>query len=102
MSSVVRAVLGAALLVTGASAAMAQSAYQTAPAGSPAAPANTGPVTYQAGASPAVASSGNTASADQPQKPHSTVINRDDVHGGYDPKSQAGARAFWDAQQNLY
>jgi hypothetical protein len=99
MSSVVRAVLGAALLVTGASAAMAQSAYQTAPAGTPAAPANTGPVTYQATQTGASAAA---APAAQPHKPVPTVVDREDVHGGYDANSQAGARVFWSAQQNLY
>jgi hypothetical protein len=97
MSSVVHSVLGAALLLTGASAAMAQSATapvanQPVQAGAAAAPV-AAPVAYQqvqAGA-PAPA----PVVAAQPKKP--TISDQSDRYGGHDPNSVAGTRAFWEA-----
>jgi len=103
MTSVVRSVLGAALLLTSASAVMAQS--------TPARVANQQPA--QAGATTATAGSNNAATANQPVqaagtataaanaapiKPHSTVTDKSDQYGGHDPNSLAGTRAFWQAQ----
>jgi hypothetical protein len=91
MSSIVRSVLGATFLLTGASAAMAQSAYAPAPsqpAQTSAAPATTAPV--------------NTPIAEQQAKPNPAVADKADLHGGHDSKSPAGARAFWDTQSNIY
>jgi hypothetical protein len=93
MSSVVRAVLGAALLLTGASAAMAAS--------------DGPPVTYQSvqTAAPPAATAANTAvaatnaapAAVQPQKSSRTDISdKSDRYGGHDPNSTAGNRAFWE------
>ena len=91
MSSVVRSILGATLLLTGASAAMAQSAYP---------PVANQPV--QAGASTATTAPLSAPIADQQAKPNPTVADKADVHGGFDSKSNAGTRAFWDTQSNLY
>ncbi len=102
MSSVIRSVLGAALLLTGASAAMAasenprvadQSGKTGASTATAAAPVAGQPV--QTGASTATTASTN-APADQPQKTHrSTVSDNNDPYGGNDPNSAAGARAFF-------
>jgi hypothetical protein len=98
MSSIVRSVLGAALLLTGASTAMAQSAN---PAGANQ-PVQTTASTAQTGASTATASSTGTApAADQSQKKNPNIGNNEDRYGGHDPNSLAGARAFWD-QLNPY
>ena len=103
MSSVVRSVLGVALLLTGASAAMAQSANQTvqtgattataatvsAPAGQPA----------QGGASTATAAATNAPAASQAKKvTRPAVSDNSDPYGGNDPNSTAGARAFFTPQ----
>jgi hypothetical protein len=102
MTSVVRSVLGAALLLTSASAVMAQS--------TPARVANQQPA--QAGATTAAAGSNNAATANQPvqaagtataaanaaPKPQPTVSDKSDPYGGHDPNSLAGTRAFWQAQ----
>lgn len=105
MSSVVRSVLGAALLVTGASAAMAASekppvADQSRQTGASTAIAasNNGPVAnqpIQAGASAAAAAPNNAPVADQLQKRRSTVTDNNDPYGGNDPNSPAAARAFF-------
>ena len=90
MSSVVRTILGAALLATGASAAMAQ--YATPPATNQ---------QVQASTAPATVASNNAAVAPvagQPQKPRSNVSDNADPYGGHDPNSLAGARAFWQGQ----
>ncbi|WP_088345786.1 MULTISPECIES: hypothetical protein [Rhodomicrobium] len=101
MSSVVRSVLGAALLLTGATAAMAapgtpQAAGQ---AGAPAAATNSAPVAYgsvQTGASAAIAA----PAAVQPKKapPATTLQDNNDPNGGHDPNSAAGMRAFFAPQ----
>ncbi len=96
MTLVVRSVLGAALLLTGASAAMAQSAK---PVASTAAAASNAPVagqTVQTAASTATAESNNAPIAAQPQKPRrSGVSNNADPYGGNDPNSTEGMRAFF-------
>ena len=107
MSSLVRSVLGAALLLTGASAAMAASgtpvAAQSAQTGAPTATAapNNAPVTnqtVQTGASTTVAAS-NAPIADKPQKSRgSSLSDNSDPYGGHDPNSTAGARAFFTPQ----
>jgi hypothetical protein len=92
MSSVVRTILGAALLATGASAAMAQ--YATPPAANQ-------QVQVQASTAPATVASNNAAVApvtEQAQKPRSKVTDYSDPYGGHDPNSLAGARAFWQGQ----
>jgi outer membrane receptor protein involved in Fe transport len=103
MTSVVRTVLGAALLLTSASAVMAQSA--------PARVANQQPA--QTGATTATAATNNPATANQPvqaggtvtaaaannaPKPNSVVTDKADPYGGHDPNSLAGTRAFWQGQ----
>jgi hypothetical protein len=106
MSSVVHSVIGAALLLTGATAAMAQSANPpvanqpvqtgaTAPrVASNNAPAANQPV--QTGTAPAKAALNNAAAAGQVRKPHdSTITDNNDPYGGHDPNSSAGARAFF-------
>jgi|EndMetStandDraft_3_1072993.scaffolds.fasta_scaffold780443_1 hypothetical protein len=90
MSSVTRSVLGAALLLTGASAAMAQSANPPL--------ANQ---TVQTNTSTATVASNNAPLAAQPQKPKANIADKSDTYGGYDPNSLAGARAFWQGQ-NTY
>jgi hypothetical protein len=93
MSSVVRTVLGAALLLTGASAAMAQSA--TPPATNQA--VQTGASTAIVASTTPTAASTSAPIVEQPQKPKTKVSDNTDVHGGHDPNSLAGARAFWEA-----
>jgi hypothetical protein len=91
MSSVVRSILGAALLATGASAAMAQ--YATPPAANQ-------QVQVQASTAPATVASNNAAVAPvaEAQKPRSKVTDYSDPYGGHDPNSLAGSRAFWQGQ----
>jgi hypothetical protein len=91
MNSVVRTVFGAALLLTGASAAMAQSANPpaAAPAGQAAA-ANTAPNAGQTGTATVAAA----APAAQAQKPRGMIDNTD-TYGGHDPNSTAGMREFF-------
>jgi hypothetical protein len=99
MSSVVRSVLGAALLLTGASAAMAQSAnppvanksLQTGASTATAAP-NNAPVANQ---TVQTAASAATAASNNAPKSRSTVTDNSDPYGGNDPNSTAGARAFF-------
>jgi hypothetical protein len=87
MSSLVRSVLGAALLLTGASAAMAAS-------GTPVAAQSA-----QTGASTTIAASNNAPIADKPQKSRgSSLSDNSDPYGGHDPNSTAGARAFFTPQ----
>jgi hypothetical protein len=107
MSSVVRSVLGAALLLTGASAAMAASgtpqvadkSRQTAASPATVAPANA-PVaanTTQTAASTAVAAPApaNAPVVEQARKPIPKVADNNDPYGGNDPNSSAGMRAFF-------
>jgi len=104
MSSVVRSVLGAALLLTGASAAMAQSAKppvadQSRQTGAVtgAVAANNAPVagkSVQTGAATAVAAP-NAAAADQPRKRSPSVPDNNAPFDGNDPNSTAAARAFF-------
>lgn len=102
MSSVVRSVLGAALLLTGASAAMAQSAnaplYQSAQPVAPAAtaPAANAPLAYQS-AQPSTAVVAAAPVAPQPRKQVAPSDNTDQ-YGGHDPKSLQGTRDFWQNQ----
>jgi hypothetical protein len=86
MSSVIRSVLGAALLLTGASTAIAQNA--------PAAgqPVQTAATTTAATAPAATA----PAAAQQPSKPRPGVTDNSDPYGGHDPNSAAGIRAFFE------
>ena len=99
MSSIARSVLGAAFLLTGASAAMAQSAYP--PAGQP---AQAGAYAAPAG-QPAPAGAYATAPApvvvSQAPKP-TNIQDNSDLYGGHDPNSKQGTQAFWDNQSRLY
>lgn len=108
MTSVVRSILGAALLVTGVSSAMAASG--TAPvvdksnqtAASTAVVASTtaavaAPSPLQAGAptaAPANAAAAPVAAAPQ-KRPRANFSDNTDPYGGNDPNSTAGARAFF-------
>ena len=104
MSSVVRSVLGVALLLTGASAVMAQSAKppvadQSRQTGAVtgAVAANNAPVagkSVQTGAATAVAAP-NAAAADQPRKRSPSVPDNNAPFDGNDPNSTAAARAFF-------
>ena len=111
MSSVVRSVLGAALFLTGASAAMAASdtppdAYQSGQAGASTAvvASNSTTAAYQPsqpGAYTAVAASSSAPLADQSAKPlNSGLCDKADLYGGHAPASHWGTRAFWDGQSN--
>jgi hypothetical protein len=99
MSSVVRSVLGAALLLTGASAAMAQSAnapvagqpLQTGVYAATAAPNN--PPAPAAGQSVQTAAPNNAPIANQSH--HSSVPDNNDPGGGHDPNSTAAMRTFF-------
>jgi hypothetical protein len=112
MSSAVRSVLGAALLLTGASAAMAASdtatqGYQSAQtststavvASNNAAPAADQPA--QTSAYSTVATSVNAPVAEQSSKPHSSICDKSDLYGGHGPSTHWGTRAFWDVQSNI-
>jgi hypothetical protein len=108
MSSVVRSILGAALLLTSASAVMAASdtapptdksrqiGASTATVASSNAPAAAQPA--QAPASTATAASNNAAVAGQPRKAPPKFIDNNDPYGGNDPNSAAGMRAFFTPQ----
>jgi hypothetical protein len=103
MSSVVRTVLGAALLLTGSSAAMAQS--DSAPAGYQSAQTSTSATVVAANSAPAADQSGQTgaysAIANQSPKPHNSgLCDKSDLYGGHSPASHWGTRAFWDGQSN--
>jgi hypothetical protein len=87
MSSVVRSVLGAALFLTGASAAMAQSANPSV--------VNQ---TVQTGATTATVATNNAPVADKSKSQNSNVTDNADTYGGHDPNSLAGVRAFWQGQ----
>ena len=106
MSSFVHSVLGAALLLAGASAAMAAS--ETPPlAGQPAqasaATATTAstnaPVAGQPAQTGAVTTTAATAAApvvaQAPKPHHPSVPDNNDPYGGNDPNSVAGVRAFF-------
>ena len=112
MSSIGRSVLGAALLLAGASAAMVASdilpaAAQSVQAGAAktAAAPSTPPAANQApqtgATTAAVVSTNNVPVADQSSKPRAGVADKTDRYGGYDPNSTAGVRAFWE-NQNPY
>jgi hypothetical protein len=95
MTSIIRSVLGAALVLTGASAAMAQSANPPAASQTGASTASNNAAvaqTPQAGASTA-ASAGQ---ATQPRR--SDVADTTKTYGGYDPNSTEGTRAFWESR----
>jgi hypothetical protein len=110
MSSVVRSVLGAALLLTGASAAMAQSdnpavAEQAVQndASTQTAASNNAPVveqTVQTSASTVAAASDGAPIAEQSTKIHHAGIwcDNTDAYGGHGPNTLWGIRAFWDTQ----
>jgi hypothetical protein len=108
MSSVVRTVLGVALLLTGASAAMAASnnppaGNQTVQAGASntVAASNNAPVanqTVQTGASAAVVAPANAPAADKPRKAPPSVPDNNAPFAGNDPNSSAGMRAFFSPQ----
>lgn len=108
MTSVVRSFLGAALLLTGASAAMAASdtpvAGQARQTGTPTAivVSNNAPVVnqpVQTTASTTLAAPKTAAVAapiaDQPKKPRTTFSDNNDPYGGFDPNSLAGTRTFF-------
>jgi hypothetical protein len=107
MSSVIRSALGAALLLTGASAAMAQGysspgSYQSQPAAPTAAPApSSTPAAYQPPASNATTVAAYNAApvAEQsPKRPHTSLCDNTDAYGGHGPNTLWGIRAFWDNQ----
>jgi hypothetical protein len=103
MSSLVRSVLGAALLLTGVSAVMAASgtpvAAQTAQAGATTAVAATNaPVANQTVQTGASTATNNAPAAAQPQKKKPAIADNSDPYGGNDPNSTAGARAFFTPQ----
>ena len=110
MSSVVRSVLGAALLLTGAPAAMAQS-YDPAVAEQPVqtdastetAASNNAPAaeqTDQTSASTVVAAADSTPVPEQSKKIHHAGIwcDNTDPYGGHGSNTLWGIRAFWDSQ----
>jgi hypothetical protein len=97
MSLAVRFVFGAALLLTGATSAMAQYATPYA-ANQP--PQAAQPLQSGAPGAPVPYASG--AIIQQPAPHRSTVVNKDDPHGGHDPNSPQGIQSFWDTQSNLY
>lgn len=112
MSSVIRSVIGAAFILTGASAAMAASdtpavqeqAVQTSASADAAAPAdaaasNDAPAAeqaVQASSSATVVAAVSTPVVAQSSKPHSTLCDNSDEHGGHGPNTHWGVRAFWD------
>ena len=90
MPAPVRSALAAALLLTGASAAMAAS---DAP--------GTANQTVQTSA-PATATASSAPVASQADKPRPTGFSdKADAYGGHAPESQQGVRAFWQ-NQNPY
>lgn len=105
MTSVVRSFLGAALLLTGASAAMAasdtpvagqarQTSTSTATVASNNAPATS--QTVQTSAPAALAAPKSAAVAEQPKKPvNQTFSDNNDPNGGFAPGSTGAARAFF-------
>ncbi len=106
MSSVVRSVLGAALLLTGASAAMAQTYSAPVAAQSPqaggytaVAASNNAPVAgqpVQASASTAVTASNNAPVAGQSHPSNQPrLCNNTDRYGGHGADTLWGVRAFW-------
>ena len=106
MTLVIRSVLGAALLLTGASAAMAASdnpagAGQPRQAGASTtvaasnAPANQ---SAQTGSTTTTAATAAAPSADQAAKAHSNVTDNADLYGGHDPNSTQGTRSFWESR----
>lgn len=108
MSSIVRSVLGAALLISGAPAAMAAS--DSSPAGyqsgqTSAAPtvvaANTAPAAEQSVPTGAYAASSSAPVAEQSTGPLTKgLCDKADLYGGHAPASHWGTRAFWDGQSN--
>lgn len=94
MTSVVRSVLGAALLLTSASAVMAQSAparvANQQPAQTGATTATAAPNTAPSANQPVQAGGTTTAAANNAPKPHSAVTDKADAYGGHDPNSQIG------------
>jgi len=91
MGSVVRFALGAALLLTGAPAAMAQ--YATPPAANQ---------YVQANASTQVAAPNNIPIVEQSPKVHRGGLwcDNTDPYGGHGAKTHWGIRAFWDYMNN--
>jgi hypothetical protein len=98
MNSVIRSFIAATVLLTGGSAAMAQSygapaTYGSAQTAAPAAasapvaaqPAQPAPTAVAAYAAPAAG-------------PNPKVADREDIHGGFAPNSVSGTRAFWDSR----
>jgi hypothetical protein len=106
MKTAVRSIVGAALLLTGASAAMAASgnqpvAGQSVQTGTTTATAasNNVAIAGQPGQTGASAPSNTAAVAGQPQKSNrSGVSDNNDPYGGHDPNSPAGTRAFFEPQ----
>jgi hypothetical protein len=114
MKSAIRSVLGASLLLTGASAAIAASdtppaADQSRQTGASTAivASNNAPIadqSRQTGASATIVASNNAPvanapAADQSQKPHhSGICDNADAYGGHGPNTRWGIRAFWDGQ----
>ena len=94
MSPVVRTVLGAALLLTSASTAMAQSANP--PVANQPVQAGAATATPQTGTATAAVAA-NAATAGQASR-NSDVADNRDSYGGHDPNSTAGTRAFWESR----
>lgn len=99
MSSVVRTVLGAALILTSASAAMAasdappaQEPVQTAAASDTAVAEGT----VQTSTSTDAAAASSAPVLAQSSKPHSPLCDNSDEHGGHGASTRWGLRAYWD------
>lgn len=109
MRSIVRPILGAALLLTGASAAMAQTAGAPVAYATQAAPSNAPAPAYaapsNAPAPTAYAAPSNVPAPGQYQKPPPVAVSvedREDNYGGHSKESLSGTRAFWDSRTNQY
>jgi hypothetical protein len=97
MSSVVRSVLGAALLLTSASAAMAQS-YSTPVANN--APVASEPVQTEAPATVVAAVEAPVAVQSSRPRYAGLWCDNSDVYGGHGPNTLWGRRTFWDNQSS--
>lgn len=94
MHFVARSVLGAAMLLTGVSTAMAQSASPSA--------AYQSSQTSASQPAPAPTSAPTAYGYEAPKSKPVILSDREDLHGGFDPSSTRGARAFWEGRQNQY
>lgn len=102
MSTGVRITLGAALLLTGTSVAIAASntpvadqSRQTAATTATVASTTNPPVAAQPAQTAAATAAAPSAAAQQPRKAVPKVPDNNDPNGGNDPNSSAGLRAFF-------